>query len=121
MNGDKIKALLGFAVKSRKLLIGLDNIKECRGNIYSVFYDGTLSDKSRKELLFFASAKNAVVVRCDAPLGEITGKGKCKAAGLTDENLHNGIMKELDGGAGGYTTDNKDKQGNPAQNSGSKI
>ena len=100
--GDKAETLLGFAIKSRKLLLGLDNIKNFRGAVYSVFYDGSLSDKSRKELLFTAAAKKAVVIKCDRAIGEITGKAGCKAAGLTDGHLHKGIMAELDT-LSGYT------------------
>ena len=90
---DKTAAILGFAVKSGKLIYGIDNIEAYKGRIYSVYYDGGLSEKSQKNIAFIAGKKNAALIKCETPLESMTGKKNCKAAALTDKNMHDGIMK----------------------------
>ena len=92
---DRAKAILGFAVKGRKLILGIDNIEAYKGRIYSVYYDGGLSEKSQKNIAFIAEKKNAVLIKCDTPIENITGKKNCKAAALTDKNMHDGIINTM--------------------------
>ena len=91
----KAEAILGFAVKGRKLILGIDNIAAYKGRIYSIYYDGGLSEKSQKNLRYFAEKKGAILIKSERPLEEITGKTNCKAAALTDENMHKGIMETM--------------------------
>lgn len=108
MKSDKITALIGFAVKSRKLLLGADNTAKYKGKIYSVFYDGSLSEKSLKEVRYYAGKQNAVIIKCLFPLEDAVSKKNCKTAALTDENMHKGIMAQLEHGSSGYIVDNAD-------------
>ena len=90
---EKAAAILGFAVKGRKLILGIDNIEAYKGRIYSIYYDGGLSEKSQKNVAFIAGKKNAVLIKCETPLETVTGKKNCKAAALTDKNMHDGIIQ----------------------------
>ena len=92
---EKAAAILGFAAKGRKLIYGLDNIEAYAGRIYSIYYDGGLSEKSQKNLRYFAEKKGAVLIKSETPLEKVTGKTNCKAAGLTDINMHKGIIKTM--------------------------
>ena len=92
---EKAKAILGFAVKGRKLILGIDNIEKYQGRIYSVYYDGGLSEKSQKNIAYIAEKKKAVLIKSETPIESITGKKYCKAAALTDKNMHDGIMNTL--------------------------
>ena len=95
---DKITAILGFAVKGRKLVYGIDNIEACKGRIYGIFFDAGLSERSQKNIAFIAAKKNAVLLESVKPIESVTGKKNCKAAALTDVNMHKGIMDALENG-----------------------
>jgi hypothetical protein len=90
---NKTAAILGFAAKGRKLILGIDNIEKFSGRIYSVYYDGGLSEKSQKNIAYIAEKKKAVLIKCETPIESMTGRKNCKAAALTDKNMHDGIMK----------------------------
>jgi len=99
LNEDNSKAitLLGFAVKGRKLIYGLDNIEKFSGKIYSVFYDEGLSEKSQKNIAFITGKKNAILIKSETTIENIIDKKNCKAAALIDKNMHDGIMGALRG------------------------
>ena len=92
---DKATAIMGFAVKGRKLIYGIDNIEKYSGKIYSVYYDESLSEKSQKNIAFFAEKKKAVLIKCETPVESMTSKKKCKAAALIDKNMHDGIINAI--------------------------
>jgi len=94
MSADKLTSILGFAVKGRKLIYGLDNIEAYKGKIYGIYYDGGLSEKSLKNLTFWAEKKKAGLIKCETPIEVLTGKKNCKCVGLIDGNMFKGIMTD---------------------------
>ena len=76
---DKILTLLGFARKSGNLSFGADSVKESlkRSKAKLVIIASDISEKSRKEIRFFASQNNIPVIDTDydiETLSHATGK-----------------------------------------------
>jgi ribosomal protein L7Ae-like RNA K-turn-binding protein len=76
---DKILTLLGFASKSGNLSFGADSVKESlkRSKAKLVIIASDISDKSRKEIRFFADKNNVRVIDVTydiATLSHATGK-----------------------------------------------
>ena len=76
---DKFLALLGFASKSGNLSFGADSVKEAikRKKAKLVIVANDISEKSRKEIRFFASQKDIPVLDADCDmetLSHATGK-----------------------------------------------
>lgn len=92
---DKIGAILGLAMRGRKLILGIDNIEAYKGKIYGVYFDGGLSERSQRNIAFIAAKRGAVLIKSEMAIESVTGKTKCMAAALTDKNMHDGIVKAL--------------------------
>ena len=76
---DKILTLLGFASKSGNLSFGADSVKESlkRGKAKLVVIASDISEKSQKEIHFFASKNNTPVINVNydiSVLSHATGK-----------------------------------------------
>lgn len=76
---DKFLALLGFASKSGNLSFGADSVKESlkRKKAKLVIVANDISEKSHKEICFFASKEQITVIRVNydiASLSHATGK-----------------------------------------------
>ena len=76
---DKFLALIGFASKSGNLSFGADSVKESlkRNKAKLIIVAKDISDKSRKEIKFFASKSNIPVLDAEydiACLSHATGK-----------------------------------------------
>lgn len=97
-DGEKIINLLGLAMRARKLLLGVDNIKSYRKRLYMVFADGLLSAGNTETLKRYCERVGAALVITPVPVADIIHKPGCKAVGLTDEGFYKGIKKELGGG-----------------------
>lgn len=65
MNQDKILTLLGFCRKAGKLVIGTEKVTELVKNKKSclIMLACDISEKTEKELTFYASKGNAVLIR----------------------------------------------------------
>lgn len=76
---DKFLALIGFASKSGNLSFGADSVKESlkRNKAKLVIVANDISEKSRKEIRFFASKNNIPVLDAQydiSTLSHATGK-----------------------------------------------
>ena len=76
---DKFLALIGFASKSGNLSFGADSVKESlkRNKAKLVIIANDISDKSRKEIKFFASKSDVPVLDAEydiSALSHATGK-----------------------------------------------
>lgn len=99
---DKISAILGLAMKGGKLILGIDNIEAYKGKIYGVIFDGGLSEKSQMNIAFISAKRGAVLIKSETAVALFTGRTGCKAAALTDKNMHDGVIKALADGSAGY-------------------
>lgn len=89
----KIKSYIGFAIKARKALFGLDNITDYRKRTYLILIDESLSPNSTKKLTRHAEEKNIPLV--PYIIDSVLPEKNCKAIGIIDQNLAAAILNEL--------------------------
>lgn len=82
----KIKTYLGFALRARKLVLGVNAAKAIRGNVYLLVADRTASPNARKEIESLKKRFSCPLIEVD-DLEGITGKECCKLAAVREENL----------------------------------
>lgn len=92
MKISKIKSYVGFAVKSRGAIFGVDNIVKLRKPAL-VLVDKDLSANSQNRLKPYL--EKAGVVCYTVPMEEIYNARNCKAVAITDPNLANAVEREL--------------------------
>ncbi len=106
MANEKVLALLGFASKARKLEFGMQKSSESIKNNKSqlIVYACDLSEKSRKEILFFAHNKKVDCLKLlDVTIEELSAAVGRKGGiiSVNDKGFANAISKIL----GGYAND----------------
>ncbi len=91
MNTKKIETFIGFAIKSRKIAFGEDNIKLAKKQAL-VIVDADSSDKYKERISRFA--KSEVVEIPD--LSSLTHRENVHSIAILDENLANGIKQSIE-------------------------
>lgn len=91
---EKLKAYLGFAIKSGNLIYGVDNIEAKATKVTIAIFDDSLSDNSCNKLINVANRYNIKVYNSDILLDELLEKNNCKAIGIMSKDLAKAI-KEL--------------------------
>lgn len=89
---EKIKSYLGFAIKGRKILFGLDNIEGYRKEIYLIIIGNNLTEKNENKMMRLASRLNCALIKLDENFGDLIDRPTCKLCALTDLNLSKGIV-----------------------------
>lgn len=102
---DKFLALIGFASKSGNLSFGADSVKESlkRNKAKLVIIANDISDKSRKEMKFFASRCNVPVLDTEYDIAELShasGK-KCGIISVNETGFANAMTIIKGGNANG--------------------
>jgi len=92
MNTKKIETLIGFAIKSRKIVFGEDFIKKSK-NTSLVLVDKNSSEKYKERIKRFA--KGTQVVELDN-LESLTHRENVHSLAILDSNLANGIKQEIE-------------------------
>lgn len=94
MNLEKIKTYVGFAIKSRQIVYGLDSIKEKK--IYIIVYSDSLSESS-KEGCVKASIKNSCLSfkLSDSEMMEVLNNDKIKAFAIVNKDLAKAIENNM--------------------------
>lgn len=93
MQEAKVKSYIGFAIKARKIIYGLDNILTSKKRPYLLLIDSGYSPNSQKKLMRYAQANEVPVI--DYCLGKVIPDRNCKALGIMEKNLAAAILKEL--------------------------
>ncbi len=93
MNANKVFTYVGFSIKAKKIIFGVDNIVTSKKIAKVVLYSDSLSENSLKKLLEYAKLKNIDAYRLD--LSAVLPNKNCKALGLTDSNLAEAVKSEL--------------------------
>ena len=92
----KIRSLVGFAIKSRSILLGQSKIKYYRNDIFLIM----LSNDASKNLEILAEnvaeRKGCRIIKLDTDLDDITNMDNIKILAITDSNLANGIINEYE-------------------------
>lgn len=94
-NFSKIVAYVGFAIKSKNIIYGTDDIiKSKRAKI--ILLSESLSDSSKSKIENYAKQKNIEVKNFKAEVfNEIINNQNIKAAAITNESLADAINKSL--------------------------
>ncbi|MFA6866698.1 MAG: hypothetical protein WCR54_04190 [Clostridia bacterium] len=93
MNNTKIKSYVGFAIKSGKILYGVDMIILSRKKPYIVLIDDNISENSLSKLQNKLSQYKIEVENVN--MEEIFPNKNCKALGIMDRNLAKAIINEV--------------------------
>jgi len=90
---NKLESLLGFAVKSGKIVFGFDNLCETRKNVKLVIYSPTTSDKVKQKLVLLCKHKSWVLIETIDNMESLIHRDNCKVVGLTDKSMSEAILK----------------------------
>lgn len=89
----RLFTFVGFAIKSHKIIYGVDNIVVSRHKPYLVIYSENLGDSSRKKLEEYLNKKE--IERCVFDIEELFPDRNCKAFGITDKHLAEAVKSEI--------------------------
>ena len=95
MATDKLKTLVGFAMKAGKVVYGTDNIEYSRSKRLIILCK-TLSENSRKKVISQAG-KTPILLSTATTVAEITYRDGCKAIAITDKQMSEAILKLKNG------------------------
>lgn len=95
MTISKCRTLVGFAVKSKKCLFGVDIISESR-RVKLVLFSDELSEGSTRKLMNHLTKNHIRHYKLKgSDLSEIVNRTNCKAVGILDPNIAKGIIEDL--------------------------
>ncbi|MEG1509100.1 MAG: hypothetical protein RR454_01475 [Clostridia bacterium] len=92
MINSKVKTYIGFAIKSNKVIWGLDNLLTTKKIPYLIVIDNTLGEVSSRKLQQWLDKNNIPKVEIDEPLAGIFNKQNCKLIGIRNKELANAII-----------------------------
>ena len=88
---DKVKTMLGFAIKAGKVLFGSDNILANAKRKYLIVVCKTLSENGLNRLINNAAATPILRNKHD-PLSALVYKDNCKAIAVTDKQMATAVL-----------------------------
>ena len=95
INTSKIKTYVGFAVKSRKIRFGVDDILKLK-NAGIIIVSDSLAESGMKKLENFANKKSIELIKLtEVDFLELIQNISIKALAVLDENLAEAIKKNL--------------------------
>lgn len=94
-NAEKVKSYIGFAIKSRQIKFGVDDILKLK-HASLIVVSSSLAESGMKKLTGYSTKKQVkmIVLNPDC-FGEIIQNVSVKAAAVTDDNLADAIKKNL--------------------------
>lgn len=92
----KIKTYVGFAINKGSVIFGADKILVTKKKTKLLLMCNSASEKTKKELKHYSVNKNVKLIECFTPVEELVLKKGVKVIALTDENLVNAILQNLD-------------------------
>lgn len=94
-NFSKIVAYVGFAIKSKNIIFGTDDIIKSK-RVKIILLSESLSNSSKSKIENYAKQKNIEVKNFKAEVfNEIINNQNIKAAAITNESLADAINKSL--------------------------
>lgn len=106
-NNNKLKSYLGFAIKSRSIVFGIENIAKAK-QIKLVLISNKLTQSGKNKILNLCEKKNLKYINIDEELfDEIIQKAGIKIVAITDKNLSDAIIKELNYFGGNFEQNRK--------------
>ncbi len=97
MGNSKIETYLGFCVRARKIIFGVEMIERQKKGVYLLLCDGTIGKNSLKPTLQAKEKFNCPLLQTDAGvLGEALHRPAVKAVAITDQHLASAILSVVD-------------------------
>ena len=93
---DRLKAYLGFAIKSGKIIFGYDKLFESKKNPILVLICSTLNEKNTNKVKLYCERNNIDYIKLNDILGELVSRDNCKVCSICDNNFASIICKELE-------------------------
>ena len=95
INTSKIKTYVGFAVKSRKIKFGVDDILKLK-NTNLIMVSDSLAESGMKKIEAFADRKSVSLIKLsEEDFFEVVQNISIKALAVLDVNLADAIKKNL--------------------------
>lgn len=89
---NKLEALLGFSVKSGKIVFGFDNLCETTKKVKVVVCSPSTNDKVKQKLKSLCDYKKWVLVETEELLESLIHRDNCKVVGLLDKGMAQAIL-----------------------------
>ena len=106
-NINKLKSYLGFALKSKSIIFGIDNIVKAK-QIKLVLISNKITETGKNKVLNLCEKKNLKYTIIDGMLfDEIIQNSGIKIVAITDKNLSDAIIKELNYFGGNFEQNRK--------------
>lgn len=91
----KLKSYFGFAIKSRNIIYGVDNILSSK-RVKLIVISHTLADSSYHKVINFATKNNIDIIRLDSnTLKGYLNRENVLACGILDKNLAQAIQSNF--------------------------
>jgi len=89
----KIKTYIGFSIKSKQIIYGIDNLLTTKKKINLILVCSLLTENGLNQVLNFANKKSIIVAKVlNTTISELTNKNNCKIIGLTNGSLSKAIL-----------------------------
>lgn len=93
---DKIETYIGFCVKSRKIVTGINALEAYKKRAYCIFVCNTLSENSFNLVKKLSEKFKVPVIRVyNKTLSEVSFIDGCKVLALTDRELCKAVIENL--------------------------
>ncbi|MBR6788787.1 MAG: ribosomal L7Ae/L30e/S12e/Gadd45 family protein [Clostridia bacterium] len=89
---NKLKSYLGFAVKSNKLIYGIDNIELSKRKKYVILISVDASENLHKKAKSYAEKYSIPFIKLNETLEELIYKNNCKIIALLDKNMADAVI-----------------------------
>ena len=97
MERSKVETYLGFCVRARKAVFGVDDIEKQKKGVFLIICDGELSENSLKTVQKAReSLACPLLITGKGKLGELLHKPAVKAVAIKEENLASAILSVVD-------------------------
>ncbi len=93
---DKVVSILGFAMKSGKVLYGCDSIERYHKQKYLMILCDSLAENAREKILRSQVGVPTVIVR-QTTVADITHRPGCKAVAITDKQMAQAMLNNMNG------------------------
>lgn len=91
----KVETFVGFALRKRALITGANSVRTLK-KAKLLLLCATAAENTRSDALGLALKWRCPLVECKISLEDITGKANCKIAAMTDKDLANAVLNNLD-------------------------
>ena len=96
MKVDKVKSYLGFAIRSGKVIFGVDKLFDSKKKAQLILICSTQNEKVTNKVVRYAKNENIPYIKLkDLVVGEIVSRDNCKVIGILDINLAQAVKNEF--------------------------